>query len=58
MLFLCKIEKALATAVWKESDIEEFDIPAEYVGKPVIGNEFIKIECTAHILKNVFKGPI
>ena len=57
-LLLDKIEKALSTAVWKESDIDEFDIPPEYVGKPVVPNDFIKIECTAHLLKNVFKGPI
>ena len=40
--------------VWETSDIDKYNIDPDYIGNLVVG-EFSKIECTSHLLKNLFK---
>ena len=41
--------------LWDMSDIDKYNIEPYYVGQKVVG-EFLKSECTSHILKNLFKN--
>ena len=50
-----KIEKIISEMLWENSDVDEYNIEPYYVGDRVVGN-FLKRECTSHILKNLFKN--
>ena len=40
---------------WDETDIDKYNIDYDFIGTMVVG-DFTKIECTSHILKNMFKN--
>ena len=41
--------------VWETSDIDKYNIDPDYIGDLVVG-DFTKIECTSHLLKNLFRN--
>ena len=41
--------------LWEMNDIDKYNIEPYNVGQKVVG-EFLKSECTSHILKNLFKN--
>ena len=55
MYITFKIEKVISEMVWEMCDIDEYNIAPDYVGDKVAG-DFLKRECTSHILKNLFKN--
>ena len=40
---------------WEEADVDKYNIDYGFIGEMVVGN-FSKIECTSHILKNLYKN--
>ena len=48
-----KIEKVISELAWEDIDVDKYAIDYDLIGEMVVG-DFTKIECTSHILKNLF----